>query len=175
MTRTAPVLALEFMTTAGNRVRELVQQVLQSYWREVGVEVTIRNEPARVLFGQTISNRAFSALAMFAWLSAPESLPRTTLHSNSIPAAGNNWSGQNYTGFRNADMDRLIDEIELELDRTRRAGLWKRVQQIYAEQLPVLPLYFRSDAYIIPRWLKGIRPTGHLAPTTNWIEEWRVE
>ena len=168
-------LALEFMTTAGNRVRELVQQVLQSYWREVGVEVTIRNEPARVLFGQTISNRAFSALAMFAWLSAPESLPRTTLHSNSIPAAGNNWSGQNYTGFRNADMDRLIDEIELELDRTRRAGLWKRVQQIYADQLPVLPLYFRSDAYIIPRWLKGIRPTGHLAPTTNWIEEWRVE
>ena len=168
-------LAIELMTTAGSRIRELVQQVLQSYWRDVGIEVKIRNQPARVLFGETVSKRQFTGLVMFAWLSAPESLPRTTLHSEGIPTDDNNWSGQNYTGFRNSEMDRLIDEIEIELDRERRGQLWKRVQQIYAESLPALPLYFRSNAFVIPRWLKGIRPTGHMYSTTNWIEEWKVE
>ncbi len=49
------------MTTAGNRTRELVEQVLQSQWKRLGIEVRIRNEPARVFFGETVSKRKFSA------------------------------------------------------------------------------------------------------------------
>ena len=45
-------LGLELMTTAGNRSRELVQQVLQSQWRDAGIDVRIRNEPARVFFAR---------------------------------------------------------------------------------------------------------------------------
>ena len=38
----------------------------------------------------------------------------------------------------------------------------------------VIPLYFRSDAYVMPRWLEGITPTGHQYPTTLWVEQWRA-
>ena len=168
-------LSLEIMTTAGNRVRELVEQVLQNYWKRVGVEVRVRNEPARVLFGETIAKRKFKAMAMYAWLSSPESVPRTTLHSESIPSDKNGWSGQNNPGFRNLEMDQLIDAVEIELDREKRLGLWRRIQEIYAEQLPVLPLYYRANVFVLPKWLKGVRPTGHQYTTTHWIEEWRVE
>jgi peptide/nickel transport system substrate-binding protein len=167
-------LSIELMTTAGNRSRETVQQVLQSQWRRLGVEVRIRNEPARVFFGQTMRQRQFTGLAMYAWISAPEALPRLTLHSEEIPRAERNFSGQNYPGFRNAEADRLIDAIEIEMDRPKRKALWHRLQEIYAEELPVLPLYFRADSYIMPKWLAGIRPTGHLVPTTMWIETWRA-
>ena len=61
-------LSLELMTTAGNRTRELVEQVLQSQWRQIGVDITIRNEPARVFFGETVTKRKFPAMAMFAWV-----------------------------------------------------------------------------------------------------------
>ncbi|MBK8908322.1 MAG: peptide ABC transporter substrate-binding protein [Rhodospirillales bacterium] len=166
-------LALEIMTTAGNRSRELVQQVLQSQWRTIGIDVRIRNEPARVFFGQTVSQRRFSAMAMFAWISAPESVPRTTLHSEQIPTAANAWAGQNYTGFRNAEMDALIDAIEVELDRDARKALWRRMQHLYAEELPALPLYFRAEPYILPVWLAGVTPTGHQYPTTLRVEQWR--
>jgi len=168
-------LKLVLMTTAGNRSRELVEQVLQSQWRALGIDVRIRNEPARVFFGQTLTRRKFSALAMFAWISAPESVPRTTLHSTMIPTKANNYSGQNFTGFRNAEMDRLIDRIEVELDRDKRKALWARLQRIYTEELPVIPLYFRAEAYIMPKWLKGIEPTGHQFPSTLWVENWRAE
>ena len=171
---TGEKLTLDLATTAGNRIRELVEQVLQSQWREIGVELHLKNQPARVLFGESVTKRNFT-MALFAWTSAPENVPRTTLRSDEIPTAATGWRGQNYAGFKSAEADRLIDAIEIELDRDRRAALWHRLQALYAEELPALPLYFRADAYVLPRWLKGVTPTGHQYPTTLWIEQWRVE
>jgi peptide/nickel transport system substrate-binding protein len=108
------------MTTAGNRTRELVQQVLQSQWRGLGIEVSIRNEPPRVFFGETLNKRRFPDMALFAWISSPENLPHSSLHSTSVPAEANGWSGQNYTGYANPRMDELIDAAEVELDREKR-------------------------------------------------------
>ena len=166
-------LSLEIMTTAGNRTRELVEQVLQSQWKASGIDVRIRNEPARVFFGQTVTERKFTAFAMYAWISAPESVPRTTLHSAHIPSESNNYAGQNYTGFKNAEMDNLVEMIEIQLDRAKRKAMWRRLQEIYATELPVIPLYFRANAHILPKWLNGVEPTGHQNPTTLWIENWR--
>ena len=168
-------LSLLLMTTAGARVREQVQQVLQHYWRQIGVDIRIRNEPARVFFGQTVRERRFEAMAMFAWISAPESLPRSTLYTSMIPTEANNWAGQNYTGYSNPAVDALIDSIEIDLDRESRRIKWAKLQRIYTQDLPALPLYYRANPYVIPKWLKGVRPTGHLAPTTLWVEEWRAE
>jgi peptide/nickel transport system substrate-binding protein len=167
-------LSFEFATTAGNRGRELVQQFLQAQWAEVGVEAVIRNLPPRVLFAEHLSRRRFTGMALFAWISSPESAPKTTLHSTMIPSAGNGWSGQNYTGYANPEMDALIEAIEVELDREARAELWRRLQVLYATDLPAMPLYFRADAHIWPTWLEGVTPTGHQDVSTLWVEEWRV-
>ena len=168
-------LTLDLMSTAGNRTRELVEQVLQSQWKKIGVDVRIKNEPARVLFGQTVTERKFTGLVMYAWYSAPESVPRTTLHSAHIPNQDNNFAGQNYTGFRNAEMDGLLERIEVELDKTKRAKLWHRLQEIYVTELPVIPLFFRADPYILPKGLIGLAPTGHQDLSPLWVENWRME
>lgn len=168
-------LTFELMTTAGERVRELVQQVLQSQWKAIGADVRIKNEPARVLFGETISKRKFTGMALFAWLSSPENVPRTTLHSTMVPSEANGWAGQNYANNRNQEMDDLMDCMEIELDRGKREQMWHKLQAIYAEELPDLPLYFRSQAFVFPKWLKGVTPTGHQYQSTLWAEQWRAE
>ena len=168
-------LALELMTTAGNRTRELVQQVLQSQWKRLGVDITIRNEPARVFFGETMAKRKYTGLGMFAWISSPENVPLTTLNSEQIPSEDNGWSGQNYTGYQSARMDGLIDAIERELDREKRETMWHELQTLYAEDLPAIPLYFRADPHIWPTWLKGVKPTGHLGSSALGVETWYAE
>ncbi|WP_431270711.1 peptide ABC transporter substrate-binding protein [Dankookia sp. P2] len=168
-------LQIELMTTAGNRAREAVQQVLQGMWRQAGVEARIRNEPPRVFFAETLSKRKSQGAALFAWISAPESVPRSNLHSEEIPTEARNWSGQNYPGYRNPEMDALLEAIPQELDRDKRRVLWSRLQAIYAADLPALPLWFRADAHVWPQWLENVRPTGHLNPTSLWVEEWRVK
>ena len=168
-------LSLKLMSTSGNRTREMVGQVLKSQWKKVGVDIEIKNQPARVFFGQTVTERKFSSMAMFAWISSPESVPRTTLHSSHIPLPENNFSGQNYTGFKNKVMDGILERLEVELNRDKRKKMWESVQEIYSSELPALPLYFRSNAYVLPKWLKGVKPTGHQGVSTNWIEYWHYE
>jgi peptide/nickel transport system substrate-binding protein len=168
-------LQLEFGTTAGSRIRELVQQVLQSQWKQAGIDIRVRNEPPRVFFGQTMHERRFTGLAMYAWGKGPEHVPRTTLHSEEIPTEENGWSGQNYPGYVNPEMDDLIEAISLELDRPKRKLLWQRLQEIYAEDVPVISLYWRANPYILPKWLKGVRPTGQMATSSLWVEDWTVE
>lgn len=168
-------LSLEFATTAGMRSREQVQQVLQRQWRAVGIEVLIKNQPARVLFGQTLERREFTGLALFAWVAAPNQVPRTVYHETAIPSEANNWSGQNYPGWRNAEVNTLIEALETQCTPETQAANWRRLQELYAEQLPSLPLYFRANALILPVWLKGVRTTGHQYPSTLWIEEWRAD
>ena len=166
-------LSLELMTTAGNRTRELVEQVLQSQWRKLGIDIRIKNEPARVLFGETLPHRNFD-MAMYAWISAPADVPRSILHSEEIPSPANGYAGQNATGFKNAEMDRLIDAAETELDPGKRKQLWLAMQRLYASELPSLPLFFRSDSFILPKWLTGLRPTGNQYPSTLWITDWKA-
>src|ERR1700693_3685751 len=156
-------LSLELMTTAGNRSRELVEQVVQSQWRKIGIDIRIKNEPARVLFGETVPHRRFD-MAMYAWISSPENVPRSILHSSEIPNEGNGFAGQNASGFKNEAMDHLIDALEIELDRDKRNALWAEAQRLYAAELPSLPLYFRSDVFILPKWLAGVHPTGNQSP-----------
>jgi peptide/nickel transport system substrate-binding protein len=69
-------------------------------------------------------------------------------------------------------MDRLIDALEIELGPNKRNALWAEAQRLYAEELPSLPLFFRSDSFILPKWLSGVRPTGNQYPTTLWITDW---
>jgi peptide/nickel transport system substrate-binding protein len=111
---------------------------------------------------------------MFAWTSSPENIPRTTLHSTMIPTEANNWSGQNYTGYRSAAMDKLIDDVEVQCEPKQHLQLWHDLQTQYATDLPALPLFFRADPYIFPPWLQGVTPTGHQYPTTLRVEDWRV-
>lgn len=166
--------AIEITTTAGNRIREQVAQVIQSQLRQVGIDLRVKPEPPRI-FSESLNRRNFPALAMYAWVSRPQGVPRTTLHSQEIPTAQNGWSGQNYPAYSNPAMDAALDAAERELDRDKRLGYFAEIQRLYAEDLPVLPMFYRVDPFVIPRQLKGVRPTGTLNSSTLWIEQWRWE
>jgi peptide/nickel transport system substrate-binding protein len=167
-------LSLELTTTAGNRVRELVAQVIQSQLKQVGIEIRIKAEPPRI-FSEALNRRQFTGLAMYAWVQSPEGVPRTILHSKEIPSSENAWSGQNYPGYRNPAMDAALDAAERELDFNKRRGMFAEIQRLHADDLPVLPLFFRVDPFVIPKPLKGVMPTGTLNSSTLWIEQWRWE
>ncbi|TMJ25488.1 MAG: peptide ABC transporter substrate-binding protein [Alphaproteobacteria bacterium] len=166
--------SIEITTTAGNKVREQVAQVIQSQLRQVGIELRVKAEPPRI-FSEALNRRNFNALAMYAWVSRPQGVPRSTLHSEEIPTAKNGWSGQNYPAYANPNMDQALDSAERELDKDKRRGLFAEIQRLYTDDLPVLPLFFRVDPFVIPKPLKGVRPTGHLNSSTLWIEQWRWE
>ncbi len=168
-------LSFTFMTTAGNKTRELVQVYLQNQWKQAGIEVLIKNQPARVFFGETTSKRKFEAMALFAWVSSPENSPRSTLSSTSIPTAKNGGSGQNYMGWINKNVDKDLNALDIEFNSSKRAGIVHNIIKEYTAEVPVIPLYFRSDISVTPKNLKNYKMTGHQFHETNKIEEWSLE
>ena len=166
-------LSLVLSTTAGNRLRELVEQVLQNQWKAACVDVVLKNEPPRTLFGETLKQRQYPGMVMYGWSSGVTEGPRPTLHSSQIPTEANNWGGSNTVAFANARMDTLIEQAESELDPARAKLLWAEMQAIYAEELPALPLYFRTEPHVVPIWLEGYAPTGHSDYSPLWSENWR--
>ncbi len=174
-TKDGKKLSFTIMTTAGNKTRELVQVYLQNQWKQVGIDVTAKNEPARVFFGETTRKRKFDSMALFAWVSSPESSPKVTLHSSKIPSAKNGYSGQNQMGWVNKKVDDLTTQLEAELDHSKRVSMVHEILKYYTDEVPVIPLYYRSDVAVIPTQMKGYRLTGHQFPETNDIEKWSLE
>lgn len=165
-------LSLVLDYASGSRTSDQITQVIQSELRQVGIELRLKAAPARIYFA-ALNKRQFDSLAFYSWITSPGNVPRTTLHSTEIPTAENGWSGQNYPGYRNPEMDRALDSAERELDPGKRRGFFADILRLYADDLPVLPMYFRTDSFVIPRQLTGVVPTGHQGCSSLWIENWR--
>ena len=168
-------LSLQLITTAGNKVRETVQTFLQSQWKSVGIEVVLKTEPARVFFGETMNKRKYSAMGMYAWVSSPESNQKPQFHSSNIPSEKNGFSGQNQPGWQNKKVDELCEKIEEEFDPKKRTELAQKILWHYTDDVPVIPLYYRSDIAVVPTALKNFALPGHQFSETNSIEGWTIQ
>jgi peptide/nickel transport system substrate-binding protein len=168
---------MTIMTTAGNSTREQVEQILKEQLRQVGIDLRIDNRPASVFLGPVISRRQFPFLAMYGSLFTPESTSFDRFHSSQIPSAENNWEGNNRPGWRNAENDRLMEQIINELDEAKRNALFRRQQEVLAEELPSLPLYFRLTLTTMRKSLRNVKPTGlgtYYLPWNSWQWSWEL-
>jgi peptide/nickel transport system substrate-binding protein len=166
--------SVDIVTTSGNRIRDLMEQVLQTEMKAIGIELVVHNQPARVMFGQTLRMRDFTGLVEFQSDQPLDYVPYYTLDSDWIPSAGNNWSGTNYMGLRDKAMDAALNEAWAALDPVARKAAWKRILDIYADEVPEIDLYFAASATITPKWLTGVVSTVRWGNPTNWIEDWKL-
>ncbi len=165
-------LKLVLMTTSGNKMREQVETILQSQWREIGVKIAIKNQPAKVFFSETMRKRKYTGMMMFAWTADPVRMSDTLWRCDNIPKKDNNYQGQNIPGWCNAEATELISAISTEMDAAKRHNLGKKFEKIWAEELPALPLYFRVDVSVTRKGLKNWKPTGTLQPVGWNAHEW---
>jgi len=166
-------LSLELNTTAGNRVREQVEQIIQQNLREVGIEIRIQNYPARVYFGEITNRRKFPAMAMYAWVMSPTSDCDQLYTSDGIPNEGNGWAGQNYPGYKNAEMDRLCKAASREVDEAKRNQLLNQSVQLFSRDIPALPLYIRASVAAAKPGLQGFTAVQLSGTYETWnVHRW---
>ena len=162
-------LALRLSINAGNSLTGPVGDRLTAAWRRLGIDVTLVSDPA--LLAQTLPHRRFD-LALFSLTPTPEYVPQTILSSAAIPTEANNYSGQNFAGLRNSEIDGLLVALTGETDSRKRKELWTKLELAWAQELPALPLFDLPQLYVVPNWLRGFAPTGHLIPSSNFAETW---
>ncbi len=169
-------LNLTLMTTAGNKLRERVQIAIKNDLDDVGINLIInKNQNAVAFFGETVLKRIHTQLTMYAWTMSPISDGEEMWTSHNIPTEKNNWSGQNYTTYRNIEIDDLHKLIPTILDKTQRNMLFHKQQRIWIQDIPSIPLYFRKEVSITRKNFMNWKSTGTELPITWNCEEWELK
>jgi peptide/nickel transport system substrate-binding protein len=135
-------LRLEFTnsTTAGNHLREQVQQVLQQGWEDIGIKMTIKDLPPAVMWGDYWMKSEFdSSIAGIDFMSGPDPEASDYFRSTSSPAKGG--SGQNTFQYVNPEVDELLSRGGTTLDQAARAPIYRKIGALVREDLPFLPLF----------------------------------
>lgn len=146
LTKNGKRLSLNFSTTAGNAIRERMQQIMQMQWKAAGVEIKIQNYPSSVLFGDGFLNKAKEGrwdLILFFWQANPLLVEGRWYTTESIPTEANGYAGDNAAHWSNPTYDRLQKQASQEFDQAARAKLFAQMQTIWTNELPALPLFNR--------------------------------
>lgn len=167
------LLTLTINAPSGNSARELIEQALQKAWAKLGIQLEIENQPGQIFFSETLRKRKFKALAMYTWALDTMGDSGDLWRCDRIPNEANAWQGHNYSGWCQQEVTGLHQDLETELDPVRSRSLLMRQQLLWAEALPVLPLYFKHEPSIATRRLRGWKPTGSAVPVTWNAAEWK--
>lgn len=137
-------------------------QLIRDDLKSCGIEVEIELLPASELLAPgpegPIFGRHFD-LAQFAWTTGNYNLCALFLSveiPGPYPSYSKGWGGANASGYSNPDFDEKCSLILGNLpDQDSTLEAYQTVQQIFSEDLPVLPLFFRRQVIVYRSELTG--------------------
>lgn len=155
-------------TTTGAHLREQAQQFIQQTLAEIGVEMTIENHPAAVMWGEFWQQSQFdTAMVGITYLIASDPDVTNRFHTGAIVAQGGR--GSNNAQYSNPEVDALLEQGTRTFDPEARREIYHRVQEIIREDLPFLPLFSSNLVYGRKSGIEGFVPN-----TNTRSEAWHA-
>ncbi len=139
-------LEVNYVTTQAPLRMEIARQLTESL-AQCGIKVNVQYANAGEMFAQgptgPLFGRSFD-LAQFSWESGTQP-PCWLYESSQIPTAANNWLGVNITGYSNPEYDAACQAArQTRPDQTALYDeRYQAAQRLFAQELPVIPLFFR--------------------------------
>ncbi|MDB5096946.1 MAG: ABC-type transporter, periplasmic subunit [Cyanobacteria bacterium RYN_339] len=137
-------LSFTITSTAGRKPRELTELVFRHYFKQVGMELVIDNQPGSTMFAGypdgTLKGGKFD-IALYAQTAPPDpDADYSVFHSSQIPGKGNN--GQNNAHYKSQAVDDLLVQGQLELAQDKRAAIYLEMEKHVMDDLPIFPLLY---------------------------------
>lgn len=134
------------MKTSTEESTRLLAAVLQQQLREVGIELDIRTFEFATFFAD-VTRGAYQVHSL-RWVGGNEDpdIFEYVFHSEKFAP-----NGANRTYYANPRVDALIDQARSELDPGKRKALYEEVQQILAEDLPYIDLWYQDNVLVHAR------------------------
>jgi peptide/nickel transport system substrate-binding protein len=154
----------EIKVNSGNTTRKSVALTVQDELRKHGVGASVR-ELDWTIFLADVKNRKFDAILLGWAMSVTEPDAYQVWHSSQ---AANR--GSNHIGYKNARVDRILEEYRREFDPHRRIELYRQFQQILSDEQPYTFLFVGKSVVAVQRRIRGIEVfPGGLRPIDWWV------
>lgn len=143
-------LSLKFLASSPNAVNDALVPVMINNYKDIGIELKAEQMEFRTLLEKQTEAKdgKFSYhLAFLAWGLTPD--------PDSSAVFGSNGSS-NKTKYSNPEVDELLNKALNELDRTKRAELYKDLYKKLSDDLPYIFLYQRKNMDVYLSRVKGM-------------------
>lgn len=146
-------MKLEFKYNSGNDTRKNIGILLKENAKRAGVEVNVIAREWTVFLEDT-KKRDYDIFCG-GWIQSPIlDDPKQIWHTGS-----DHPDGDNRVGFGNAESDKIIDEIRITLDETKRNQLYLRFQELVAADQPYIFLYSPQNRLAIHARFDNANPS----------------
>jgi hypothetical protein len=146
-------------------VRVRAAELIAENLKQIGVDATVQYMEWATLWGKIIqpldSPSKIDTWLLGSGLGTDPQILRTRLHSDAI-------SNPNYYGFVNAEFDMLAELQGKQFDTEERRESVFRMQEILAEEVPLIVMYFRQS----PSVYRTDKLTGWIPHYGDGMEHW---
>jgi peptide/nickel transport system substrate-binding protein len=136
-------LTFSISTTSGEPVRSEIEQLFQSYMKNVGIKINIQNYSPNTLFG-TVGPKSEFDIIEFAWVSTPFPSGNVSIYCS---YTNSNLCGQNWDHYANPQLDKLLNQAASTLDPTQAATLYNQADALLWKDMVTLPLFQQPQLY----------------------------
>lgn len=157
-------------TNHGNEIRNLACRLIARQLSEIGIEANVEFlEWSRLL--DDIDNLRFEAISL-GWGLAMDPDQYSTWHSSQIPDPTINHIGNNFVGYRNPEVDELLESGRTTLDQDERREIYRRIHELIHLDQPYTFLFAENTITALHNRFHGIE----LKKTGIWHNfiEWYV-
>jgi peptide/nickel transport system substrate-binding protein len=154
----------EFKIPSGSSTGKSIILVLQEELKRHGILATVRDLDWTI-FLDDVKNHKFDAVTM-AW-AMPASEPDEYQVWHSSQAAN---KGSNHISYKNARVDRILEDYRREFDATKRVELYREFQEILNDEQPYTFLFARKSVSAVQRRFRGVE----VYPAGLRAQEWWV-
>jgi len=161
------VLEFEIATNSNNSIRMYAAEIIQHQLSKIGVKVKIKAMEWQAFLNTVVHPRNFDTV-LLGWGLGLTPDAYSIWHSSSDKKGG-----FNLVGYRNKEVDALIQEAEETIDRKKLSKLYKKIYRIIAQDIPYVFLYIPNTILAVNRKIRNIEPS--IVGIFHNEIEWRKE
>ncbi|WP_438348077.1 ABC transporter substrate-binding protein [Paenibacillus sp. FA6] len=142
-------LKLRFIVQSGNKAQEGISLYVQQKMKAIGVDVELQNMDATAFVQKFIDpNSTDYELAITGYIMGYDPDAYRILYASD--------GSSNYSHYANAEVDKLLSDGAGEGDPAKRGELYKKAQEIIAEDAPIYPISYTKTIVAVSKNYGGI-------------------
>ena len=159
-------LQFEIATNSNNSIRMYAAQIIQYQLAKIGVKVSIKAMEWQAFLNTVVTPRKFETI-LLGWALGLTPDAYSIWHSKEAKLGG-----FNLVGYKNKEVDRLIEKAESTIQRAKLSAYYKKIFALIVHDLPYIFLYIPNSIIAVNKAIKNVSPSivGIMHNEIDWIK-----
>ncbi len=155
-------LSFEILNIAGEQERVQILSFIQAQWKDIGVDAKIKAVDVGTMWGNALPKRDYQMAYSYTGRQADPDVAGWYMSPDRKPA-------YNFAGYSNPQVDDLLTQALQTVDRNKRKELYFKVQEIVADDVVYLFLFWLANHTALNNRVQGYKPG------PGYVEFWNAD